>query len=541
MTNEINLKSRKKWLWLLSGIAAVAVVLAGYSLVNGRIQQNEADAATTDNVVTAFIGDLSSAATASGTVEAQREAQLSLEVSGTVDGVYVREGSGVNAGDVLVQLDTAALERAVANAEQNLIIQEANLSELLDGSSSEDIASAQAAVASAQASLENVLDGADPYDIDAAQANLTSAKAAYSELLAGPDADDIAQVEANLRNAEASLHQAQANYDEVSWRSDIGRLPQSLELEQATNNYEVALANYNNAVKSAGNDQIKQFQSSIAQAEASLQKLLDSPSDAEVASAESQLAQAEASLASLLEGASTEKIAIYQAQVEQARINLQDAAENLANASLLAPFDGVITAVHVAEGERVSGLAVDLVDTDSLEVVLSVDEVDIGELAIAQPAVITLETWPGEEISGEIVAIAPKALAGNSAIVAYEVRLSLDETSLPIRVGMTANADLIISAENGILLVPNEAITADREAGRYYVNRVETNTDGSVSSEKIEVTIGLKDGDYTEITSGLQEGDRLSTVTISAGAEEDASGFMPPRPGGGSDSGPFGR
>ena len=466
MTNENNSKSRKKWLWLLSGIAAVAVVFAGYGLVNGRLQQNEVDASATDNVVTAFIGDLSSAATASGTVEAQREAQLSLDVSGTVDGVYVREGNTVNEGDVLVQLDTAALERAVANAEQNLIIQEANLSELLDGSSSEDIASAQASVASAQANLENVLDGADPYDIDAARASLTSAKAAYSELLAGPDADDIAQVEANLRNAEASMQQAQANYDEVSWRSDIGRLPQSLELEQATNNYEVALANYNNAVKSASNDQIKQSQSSIAQAEASLQKLLDSPSDAEVASAESQLAQAEASLASQLEGASTEKVAINQAQVEQARINLQDAAENLAKASLLAPFDGVITAVHVAEGERANGLAVDLVDTDSLEVVLSVDEVDIGELAIGQPAVITLETWPGAEIAGEIVAIAPKALAGNSAIVAYEVRLSLDDTDLPIRVGMTANADLITSAQNGVLLVPNAAITADREAGR---------------------------------------------------------------------------
>lgn len=540
MSNTNNTKSRKKWLWIIGAVAAVAVVFAGFGLVNGRVQQNAVAASATDNIVTAFTGDLSSTATASGTVEAQREAGLSLDVSGTVAAVYVREGDSVHKGDVLVQLDTAALERAVANAEQNLIIQEANLAELLDGASDEDIASAQAAVASAQANLEDVLDGAESYDIAAARASLASAQAAYADLLDGPEQNDIAQAEANLRNAEASLQQAQADYDEVSWRSDIGRLPQSLALEQATNSYNVALAAYNNAIEDATDEQIKQAKASIAQADATLQKLLDSPTETEIAAAKSQLAQAEATLANLLDSASDEKIAIYQAQVEQARINLEDARENLADASLLAPFDGVITAVHVAEGERASGLAVELVDANSLEVVLSVDEVDIGELAVGQPAIITLETWPDEEIPGEIVAIAPKALAGNSAIVAYEVRLSLGETTLPIRVGMTANADLITSAKEGVLLVPNDTITADREAGRYTVNRVVTGADGGVSTEQVEVTIGLKDSDYTEITSGLQEGDRLSTITISAGVDENPSGFMPPRPEGGS-GGPFGR
>ena len=52
----------------------------------------------------------------------------------------------------------------------------------------------------------------------------------------------------------------------------------------------------------------------------------------------------------------------------------------------------------------------------------------------------------------------------------YEVRLSLDDTGLPVRVGMTANADLITSAQN-VLLVPKDTITADRETGHYYVNR----------------------------------------------------------------------
>ncbi|MCP4165914.1 MAG: efflux RND transporter periplasmic adaptor subunit [Chloroflexi bacterium] len=530
---------RKKWSWILGGALVLTLAFAGFSIA-GTISERQAVAAEqsdTSNIVTAFIGDLSSSATASGQIQAQRDAQLSLGVSGTVDDVFVREGDVVAEGDSLIQLDTAALERAVAQAEQNLIIQEANLVELLDGASAADLASSQAGVDSAQASLENVQDGADQADIDAAQASLDAFNAAYNELLEGADANSVAQAEASLRNAEATLRQAQSNYDEVSWMSNIGQMPQALELEQATNNYEAALASYNSTSEGPSTDQIQQARANVVQAETNLQKLLDSPTASELASADSQLAQAEAQLAALLDSASAEKVAIAEAQVEQARLNLADARENLEKTSLTAPFDGTITAVHVAEGETANGLAAEIVDSNSLEVVLSVDEVDIGEIAIGQPAIITLETWPGEEIAGEIAAIAPKAMAGNSAIVAYEVRLSLNETDLPILVGMTANADLITSAKEDVLLVPNEAITSDRAAGTYYVNIVVNNSDGTVGTERVEVTIGLKDGNYTEITSGIQEGTRLSTITITASGDEASSGFFPEPPEGGR---PFG-
>ena len=522
-------------------IAALALVAVG-AFVLRRQDFQSAAAETTMPTAVVTRGSLEETATATGEIQPHRQAQLSLGVSGTVDEVAVREGSKVQAGDLLIRLDTAALERAVAQAEQNLIIQEANLTELLGGASEADLASARAAVKSAKVNLENVQDGADPKDIEAAQASLAAAQAATDELLKGPDANSMAQAEANLRNAEATLQQAQASYDQVSWRSDIARLPQSLELEQATNNYEVALANYNATIEGASDDKIKQAQANVSQAEANLQKLLDSPTPSELASAESQLAQAEAQLASLLDTASVEKIAIAEAQVEQARINLEEAQENLAKASLLAPFDGVITAVHVAEGETAAGLAADLVDTNSLEVVLSVDEVDIGELAVGQPAIITLETWPDEEIQGQIVSIAPKSSAGTGAIVSYEVRLSLGETDLPVLIGMTANADLITAAKEDVLLVPNQAITPDRDAGKYYVNLVVPGPDGEMTTERVEVTIGLKDGDYTEITSGLQEGDRLSINVITTTEDDTPQGGLfggaPPGGGGGS---PFGR
>jgi multidrug efflux pump subunit AcrA (membrane-fusion protein) len=119
--------------------------------------------------------------------------------------------------------------------------------------------------------------------------------------------------------------------------------------------------------------------------------------------------------------------------------------------------------------------------------------------------VITLETWPDQELDGEVTAIAPKAQT-QSEIVTYQVhiRFPFDET-LPIRAGMTANATLTTSERQDVLLIPNRAITVDRQTSKYTVKRV----DGGEITE-VEVTIGLRDSDLTEITSGLQEGDQVS-------------------------------
>jgi multidrug efflux pump subunit AcrA (membrane-fusion protein) len=166
----------------------------------------------------------------------------------------------------------------------------------------------------------------------------------------------------------------------------------------------------------------------------------------------------------------------------------------------------------------------EIVDTNSLEVILDVDEVDIGTITLGQPASITLESWPNDEIQAEVIAIAPRQKANQSnALVTYEVTLSLGDTELPVLVGMTANANLITDAKEGVLLVPNRAITPDRQAGKYYVRLLQE--DGT--TEKVEVTIGLRDDQFTQITDGLSEGDEvmigndIPTLTFGPPQEEE--------------------
>lgn len=544
MTKEKSTK-RSRWLWIIAAVAVIGVGFLAFTLVEPtRLLRADADGvgAQDSQVAVAALGDLTAEATASGYVQASRETRLSLGVSGVVEKVAVAVGDEVQAGDVLVQLDTAALERSLANAELSLAIQEANLQDLLDGTSAAELASAQASVASAQANLEKVQAGATAADVQAARASLAAAQAAYDKLLAGPDSETIAQAQASLNNAEAALRQAQSAYDRVADRPDVGMTQQALELEQATNNHQSARASYNQAMQPASNDQIQQARANVDQARANLQKLLASPTPAELTAAESQVAQAQAQLETAMQGASAAKVDTAQAQVEQARLNVQEAQATLAKGSLTAPFDGTITAVHISEGELASGLAVEIADTTRLQVALNVDEVDVGELALGQPAVVTLETWPDHEIQGKIASIAPRSNESSSALVSYQVLVNLGQTELPVRIGMSAEADLITAARTGVLLAPTAAITPDRAAGKHYVNRVHTGADGVRTTERVEVTIGLKDGNWTEITSGLRAGDEVVIGELTVPQQSGSVGLFGGQAPDGAGSGmPFGQ
>jgi macrolide-specific efflux system membrane fusion protein len=81
---------------------------------------------------------------------------------------------------------------------------------------------------------------------------------------------------------------------------------------------------------------------------------------------------------------------------------------------------------------------------------------------------------------------------------------------------MTANAKLIIARNQDVILVPNAAITADRQAGTYSVNLVTGETEDGPTTEKAEVLIGLKDDDFTEVISGLAAGDKVLIGELAA-------------------------
>jgi HlyD family secretion protein len=552
-------RSKKRIIWIVLAVLVLATLVTMGGLVAWRRARTDPQLANSD-VATAFIGELSAEASASGQLLPRREAALSFSSPGKVEQVDVQVGDTVEAGAALAHLERGALERALSNAQQTLAIREANLHDLQANPSDEDVAAAQAAVDSARTQLEDLQAGPRQEDLDAAQAAVSSAQAQLDDLLAGPRPEELARAKTALASAQATLEVekkrlgaqdaqitvARQQLDVATIQLEDARYfyealkndwqhkdyadysPEAQAYKDAQAAYDVALARYNLSLANINDTAYRSAQAQVAQAQASLETLtqpktveiaaareqlarsklalaqLTEDKTAQVASARSQLAQAEANLSDLLEGPAAEQIAIAEAQVEQARISVADAQARLDDATLVAPFAGVVTGVDVAVGEWSTGLAVELVDTSSLEVVLDVDEVDIGQVVVGTETLVTLEPWPDTQFHGEVVAVSPRGSSSNE-VVTYEVHIRVSPGDLLVRTGMTANAQLITAQRDQVLLVPNRAITADRQTGKYYVHRVDGDT-----VAKVEVTIGLRDDSYTEIKSGLSEGDKVA-------------------------------
>ena len=543
----MNVIKKHKWIWIIGGLVLVIGLVA---LIFGRPDDTAAAEAEIGETAAAFIGDLSESATASGQVVAQREAGLSLATSGVVDQINIVVGDEVKAGDALIQLDQTALARKVASVERDVTIAEAELATLLAGATDADIVAAEAAVFSAQARLDDLLDGpseeqiaASEASVQAAQANMWSGSGQVQAANEVSEADILA-AEANLNVA---LEQQEAAHN--TWVlladcsvNDSGAhqcVPKdNSQSETATQN--VKTANAQVAIAEARLEELRNpnasnvassragLASSSAQYDAAVARheaLLLGASEADIAAAEADLAGAQASLAALLAGPSASNITIYETRLAQAKTTLLEASNVLADATLTAPFNGTITAVNVSEGELASGLVATIVDTGSLEVVLNVDEIDVGRLAPDQPALVVMETWPEVEIDSFVSAIAPVASVSGNGIVSYDVNLSLQGADLPILVGMTANAELVTANREDVLLVPNAAITADRENGTFSVNLVRTEADGTRTIVPVEVTVGLKDNNHSQIIDGLVEGDVVVIGTFKAPTQ--SFGFGP--------------
>lgn len=526
------------WQWLI-GLVVAAVVLFFATpyvmpMVLGAPSTAQVSLPTEEEMVTIATGDIATTISASGGLVAQRDADLSMSQQGIIRTVHVQVGDVVEAGDPLMEIDPGALERTLRNAEQSLIIQENNLAALYTGATAEEVAAAQASLASAETSLDTAYQGASAAEIAAAEASLASAEASLASLLAGPDAAALTQAQAKLQKAQSTVQQAQAAYDQIKDRPDVGATTQARDLQQATIDLETAQAEYDQLMTGASADELAQAEANVQSARSSLDKLRNDPNRASnVASAESQVAAAQSSLASLTSGATVEQVTTAEAQVEQARISVETARAALDDATLTAPFGGMITAVNSVEGEQSSGAVITILDLDSLHVVLTVDEVDLGAVEIGQHAFVTLESYRDTIIPATVITIEPiSSSAAGSAIATFNVHLQLDESDTPLRVGMTANAELVTAEATGVLLVPNDTLTADRATGRYYVNLF-----NGATVESREVEIGLRNGDMTEIVSGVSEGDRVVTRDYTAAATSadaaEGGGFFPAPPGGG--------
>lgn len=243
---------------------------------------------------------------------------------------------------------------------------------------------------------------------------------------------------------------------------------------------------------------------------------------ADLALAEAQVTLAESTLARrrrLVEDglASAEEVetALRDLAVERARRSAGEARLRSADIALgytriSAPIDGVVAEVTTREGETVAAdfsapTFVTLIDLERLEVLVYVDETDIGRVFAGQAASFTVDTYPGREFPAEVVAIQPRAELSGS-VVNYVVRLRLSGAAGEghvLRPEMTAHVKLLIDRRDGALTAPRRALR--RRDGRPYVV-----VERAGEWVEQEVTTGWRSDSTVEILSGLGEGETLA-------------------------------
>ena len=371
---------------ILIGAGVLLVIGIGALLVVPAVSTGNAQAAaTTTRTAQVERTTLYDTVDGSGSIAAEQEFQLSFGTSGTVQEVLVEVGDEVTAGQPLAVLDTSDLELDVRLAELTLTVQQAEYDRLVADPDPQDVLQAQGQLVQARAQLE------------AAQASADSAE------------DELTNSCSSLETARRSLEDAQAAYDDylmAGYEQDPNFTPDPdasavTALTDAQSAYDRAEAQCNIAIRSQSSRDLESAQLNLEQAQLAYDDLMDGPDPDELASAEAQLLQAQ--------------------------IQLEQAQQNLADATITAPFDGVITAVNIVNGQAVSAATTAMViaDTSRLHVDVSVDELDVVQVAEGQTVQITLEAFEDTTVSGVVRRISPAGVQ-SQGLVTYTVRVDLD-------------------------------------------------------------------------------------------------------------------
>ncbi|MFN8595395.1 MAG: efflux RND transporter periplasmic adaptor subunit [Anaerolineae bacterium] len=538
---------KKKRIWIIVGIVVVLVAAGGVFLATRPAASGQADRfaalLATAQKATVVRTTLANSVDSTGSLSPETTVQLSFGAAGTVKDVNVAVGDHVKQGDVLAALDTTDLELKVKQAEQSYQVQQLTYSNTVQ---------------------------ADPADIAVAQASYDNALAALAA--AQTDFNNLAAKQSvqcsQLTTAQMNLDRAQTAYDRVAndhqakqYLVPGGRFYSLVTaLQNAQDAYDQAVSNCNIAKLNLNDSALRSARAQVQSAKSSLDDLV-SPR--------------------------TEKQIQAKAQLEQSRLALEQAKNNLADANIVAPFDGVVTVVNVtAGGNSGSSAAITLADVSRLHVDVLVDETQIAAVQVGQQVDLTLDAMSGITLTGQVANI---DLTGtvSQGVVNYKVRVNLNPTDTPVLIDMTANASILGERHENVLAVPSTAVRTggfgafggqtgqngqtgqfgqrgqngnqtgqttgqggQQAAGGQQTNgQTGANGQGNANRQRIQgsfvlvisngqirpvqVTTGLTAGDLTEVSGDLQEGEEVLAGELTGANGTRQNGAFFGGPGGG--------
>ena len=251
-----------------------------------------------------------------------------------------------------------------------------------------------------------------------------------------------------------------------------------------------------------------------------LAQLDDSTYKADLEYAQSQLKQAQIafrSTSALIEGnfASPDELKTKEAIMEGAQALVKLGKQRVDDMKILAPFSGVVVYKAAQPGEMISPISAGggftatgictIVDMESLEIEVDVNEAFINRVEAGQPVVANLNAYPKWDIPSEVIAIIPTADRNKATVRVRIGLLEKDERVLPdmgIRVSFLQKIAETSSEKKEGVVVPNDAVM--NEGNTNYVMLVKN---GRIEIKQIE--IAEETSNYSRIIKGVRAGDQV--------------------------------
>jgi HlyD family secretion protein len=344
---------------------------------------------------------------------------------------------------------------------------------------------------------------------------------------------DVQAQKAALSSAEADASASEAGYK--AGDDNITALQATLEHAKAD------LERYDEDFK-RGQELFKQ--GLIAKQDFEQRKAAFQGQQAAVAEAESRIVQARAQLAQL-----KAQLAGSQRKIAQNEANLNRYNDILKKHNVIAPIDGLVTYLPVRMGETVvpgvqnsaASTIMTIADMSIITAEVKVDESDIVNIKLGQPAEIAVDAIPNKTFTGHVIEIGNTAILRSTGLAAststtssqeakdFKVVVAMDNPPDEIRPGLSSTTKITTAVRKNVLAIPIQALTVrtkgdldtnpnkpvNPDAATIKANNEEVTgvfvvtADNKSPFRKVET--GISGATDIEVLSGLAEGDKIVT------------------------------
>ena len=505
-------KKRKKTVLTIVIIVLVVIALAigGIAFAASRVMKKMGGATVT--LAKPERNNIVSEISVTGTIESEQTIHYTAP-SNLLVVKAVPTGSYVKKGDVILKFDEEAYQTALRQIEINAKMSENSYQSALTGEGSTrnkiaeaqaDVAKYQAEVNEKQAKVDEYQNIVNNYEYDG---NLNGTQSAIKTQTAYEEAN-IAACEAQLKAymdafEDSPEYREMTSDEKVKAKEEFMKQDPYKSVADSKKQSETVIANITKQATDQSNDYTK------AQTELTKYKTELETAKTKMESAKTQVETLKGQLGNNYD---KENKALQEElntiQSEQS-LNALMKYEN----GLIAPFDGVVTAMNYTEGD-VATAGTQIVTFSSLEKVhvsLGVGKTDLEKISVGQD--VTIKCLKNE-YKGKITTINHSAVQNGNAGTQVQVTVSVDNPDENIYLGLDAKCSILTASVENVLTVPVEAVNVDEKGEFIFTFSPETMTVG-----KKYVTTGVSSDLYIEITEGIEE-DEIFVSTYTGVVDE---------------------